>query len=94
MLEDAFTHLSVAYVTVLLGELNYDPLSHQKPETLYVQLYILCRGFTQIIDKRTRITDTSKTLLDVIIVNDLDCVHSHVVNDFLGKSDHYDCNVY
>ena len=88
-LEDLFVYLfPLTDAIFVLGDLNCDFLSPSKPETRYLQSIIESYGFTQIIDQPTRITENTRTLLDIIITNDLDLIHSHGAQPPIGNSDH------
>ena len=74
--------------TYILGDLNFDLL--KKEETYYIKKYkdlYLMHGFKQLIDKPTRITENSASLLDHVLTNSKDRVsQSGVIN--IGLSDH------
>ena len=72
----------------ILGDLNFDLL--KKEETYYIKKYkefYSMYGFKQLIDKPTRITENSASLLDHVLTNSKDRVsQSGVIN--IGLSDH------
>ena len=73
---------------ILLGDYNINFLCPDSPQTRFFKEQILDPlDLTQIINKPTRITATSRTLIDLIIVNNYPCVKNSGVVDFC-VSDH------
>ena len=74
---------------VLLGDLNANMLPYsRKKEKQELKKFAISHDLTQLITEATRVTETSKTLLDVILVN-----NDHRINDYgvvpVPLSDHY-----
>ena len=73
---------------ILLGDYNINFLCPDSSPTRFFKEQILDPlDLTQIINMPTRITATSRTLIDLIIVNNYPCVKNSGVVDF-GVSDH------
>ena len=58
---------------VLLGDLNCDMLKNDRHSTALDE-FCVNYNLKQIIDKPTRVTENSKTLIDVIILSNLSMV--------------------
>ena len=74
--------------SILLGDFNTDT-SSTKPSTLKKSLsdFMNLFGFTQIINEPTRVTDTSSTTIDLILVSDVEKITQQgVISN--GISDH------
>ncbi|PFX25317.1 Retrovirus-related Pol polyprotein [Stylophora pistillata] len=73
---------------VLLGDLNVNMLPYsRKKEKQELKKFAISHDLTQLITEATRVTETSKTLLDVILVN-----NDHRITDSgvpVSLSDHY-----
>ena len=75
---------------ILTGDFNVDMLNTESSD--YKKLndsLIEPFDFKQIIDKPTRITDKSQTLIDLLLVKDLDKVKAVGLCDASGVSDHF-----
>ena len=75
---------------ILTGDFNVNMLNTESPD--YKKLndsLIEPFDFKQIIDKPTRITDQSQTLIDLLLVKDLDKVKAVGLCDASGVSDHF-----
>jgi len=55
--------------TYLIGDLNNDLKKSSEPSTISLNNIISSSNFEQVISKPTRVTPTSKSLIDVIILN-------------------------
>ena len=76
---------------ILLGDYKINFMKPNSSETRFFKEQILDPlNLVQIINKPTRITATSQTLIDLIIVNNYNqsCVKNSGVVDFAGVSDH------
>ena len=74
---------------ILLGDFNIDQLKTEKPAYKFFQnMLIVPMSLTQIVNEPTRITENSSTLIDLILVNNVDSVKAHGVVDLPGISDH------
>ena len=74
---------------VLLGDLTANMLPYsRKKEKQELKKFAISHDLTQLITEATRVTETSQTLLDVILVN-----NDHRINDYgvvpVPLSDHY-----
>ena len=78
---------------IVIGDLNYDYSPDKTKTHDFHKLTTISEifQFTQIIDKPTRITATSKSIIDLIYTNQLSRAVTHGVVDY-GISDH--CLVY
>ena len=91
----AAIHENVAFVTskyehcVLLGDMNIDHLKTDSSSLKFFNSYVTEPfAFTQIVDKPTRITASTSTLIDIILASNSDNVKAHGVVDTPGISDH------
>ena len=74
---------------ILLGDYNINFLKPNLPETKFFKKEILEPfGLEQIVAKPTRVTEKSKTLIDLILVNNPAMVSCTDVIEFAGASDH------
>ena len=74
---------------ILLGDYNINFLKPNLPETKFFKNEILEPfGLKQIVEKPTRVTDKSQTLIDLILVNNPTMVSCTDVIEFAGASDH------
>ena len=74
---------------ILLGDYNINFAKPDLPETKFFNKEIVEPfGLKQIVTKPTRITDKSKTLIDLILVNNPTMVKNTDVIDLAGASDH------
>ena len=65
--QSLISYCSESKETIVLGDMNTDYL--KRNDNVNVKSIINRNGFTQIIDKPTRITEQSKTLIDIIATN-------------------------
>jgi hypothetical protein len=70
-LECMLQKVNLAYKSIIIGDLNHDLLS-EKGDSLMKLANIY--NFINNVNEATRITQSSKTLLDVILCNDLDLI--------------------
>ena len=70
---------------IILGDLNVNYLKNSDNKDL--KTIINLNGFEQIITKPTRITETSETLIDVILTNNTSTINKVIVTSF-SISDH------
>ena len=90
---------SLAYITtkfehvIITGDFNINFLAPESYPTVFFQMNI-CEpfGLTQIIKDPTRVTSTTSTLIDLMLVTNLENVKKSGVVDIPGISDH--CCVY
>ena len=76
--------------TIIAGDFNINLLEPESLPTRFFQLNVTePLGLTQIIDKPTRVTSSTSTLLDLLLVSNVDCVKKHNVVDIPGVSDHH-----
>ncbi|KAK9745818.1 Endonuclease-reverse transcriptase [Popillia japonica] len=75
------------YVTIL-GDFNLDLLNDSNGTVNQFLTLIESYNFTQIINEPSRVTAATATLLDLILVSDVDRVRSHSVKPTYGLSDH------
>jgi len=70
----------------LLGDLNINYL--KKNDNKEIKEIIELQGFVQIVTKATRITETSETLIDVILTTNVSCIKAHdVIPTSIGDHD-------
>ena len=91
----AAVHENIAYVTskyqhcIILGDMNID---HLKPDASPLKFFNTYFSepfaFSQIIEEPTRITQTTSTLIDLILTSNSENVKAHGVVDTPGISDH------
>ena len=91
----AAIHENIAFITskydhcVILGDFNIDHLKVDSSPLKFFQSYFTEPfAFTQIIDEPTRITNSSSTLIDLILTSNPENVKAHGVVDTPGISDH------
>ena len=91
----AAIHENIAFVTskyehcIILGDMNIDHLKIDSPPLKFFQSYVSEPfALTQMIDTPTRITETSSTLIDLVLVGNPENVKVHGVVDTPGISDH------
>ena len=92
----AAIHENLAFVTakyehcVILGDINIDHLKPDSSALKFFNSYVTEPfALTQIVEKPTRITATSSTLIDVILLSsNSENVKAHDVIDTPGISDH------
>ncbi|KAK9696613.1 hypothetical protein QE152_g31479 [Popillia japonica] len=53
-----------------LGDFNIDLLKNEQPSTILINEFFNITGITQLINSPTRLTETSRSLLDLILVTD------------------------
>ena len=74
---------------ILLGDFNLNFLSPSSPEIkFFKENFLDSFGLNQIVTKPTRITDKSRSLIDLILVNNPAMVKNCNVVDFPSISDH------
>ena len=74
---------------ILLGDFNINFGQPNWPETKHFKANMLEPfGLEQIVTKHTRITDKSRSLIDLILINNPTMVKNTNVIDFSGLSDH------
>ena len=71
---------------IVLGDLNCDYLKEHCHNYMALKNFALEMNFEQLIKSPTRITDTTQSLIDVILVSSPLLVHSGVIN--ISVSDH------
>lgn len=75
---------------ILTGDFNVNMLDKESPDFKKLNDSIIEPfDFKQIIDKPTRITDKSKTLIDLLFVKDSNSVKTFGLCDASGVSDHF-----
>ena len=91
----AAIHENIAYVTskyqhcIILGDMNIDHLKTDSSPLKFFNTYFAEPfSFSQIVDKPTRITKTSSTLIDLMLTGNPENVKVHEVVDTPGISDH------
>ena len=91
----AAIHENIAFVTskyehcIILGDMNIDHLKiNSSPLKFFNTYFVEPFAFSQIIDKPTRITKTSSTLIDLMLTGNPENVKVHGVVDTPGISDH------
>ena len=91
----AAIHENIAYVTskyqhcIILGDMNIDHLKPDSSPLKFFNTYFTEPfSFSQIVDKPTRITKTSSTLIDLMLTGNPENVKVHEVVDTPGISDH------
>ena len=91
----AAIHENIAFVTakyehcVILGDMNIDHLKINSSPLKFLNTYVTEPfALTQIVDKPTRITASSSTLIDIILTSNSENVKAHGVVDTTGISDH------
>ena len=63
--------------TIICGDFNTNLLETESRATKFLNLNVLePRGFTNVVNKPTRITETTSTLLDLFLVSNTDSVKS------------------
>ena len=72
--------------TVFLGDLNIEWKNSESSDVKKTRKIITDSGFKQIVDKDTRVTKTSSSLIDYIITNDFNMIE--VPRNFPKLSDH------
>ena len=65
-----FVDISDRYNTVLLGDFNVDQLSRNNQNKLMLESFAIENDLKQLIKTPTRVTQNSKTLIDLIYVSD------------------------
>ena len=73
---------------LILGDVNCDFLCPSKYETVFLKSILGSFNIVQLISKPTRITETTKTLLDIIAIDDPSKVAYTDVTVPIGQSDH------
>ena len=88
-------HENIAFVTskfehcVIMGDMNIDHLKiNSSPLKFFNTYFSEPFALTQIIDKPTRITKTSSTLIDLMLTGNPENIKAHGVVDTPGISDH------
>lgn len=71
-----------------LGDFNTDLLDISSTQARYVQNAFDSFGMTQLVDVPTRITEVSESLLDYVLVSDVDCVSEIRVAPVTDVADH------
>ena len=91
----AAIHENIAFITskyencIILGDMNIDHLKiNSSPLRFFNTYFTEPFAFSQIVDKPTRITKTSSTLIDLMLTSNTDNVKVHGVVDTPGISDH------
>ena len=91
----AAIHENIAFITakyehcVILGDMNIDHLKvDSSPLKLFNSYFTEPFAFSQIVTEPTRITKSSSTLIDLILVSNPENVKVHGVVDTPGISDH------
>ena len=91
----AAVHENLAFVTakyehcIILGDMNIDHLKIDSSALKFFNSYVTEPfAFTQIVDKPTRITEDTSTLIDLMLTSNSDNVKAHGVVDTPGISDH------
>ena len=86
-LNESFSAIMERFLTMILGDFNVDQLSRNNSNKTLLASFAIENNLKQIISEPTRITQTSRTLIDLIYVNDSPrIVQSGVVHSTL--SDH------
>lgn len=90
LFEDAVAYVYPAVDNILcLGDFNVDMLRTESSECRFVTVTLEGLGLFQIVDKPTRVTDESETLLDHILTTDCDFAsNSSVLSVSREVSDH------
>ena len=90
-IQESLAFVSTKYNhTIICGDFNINCLDPESLPTRFFQLNVLePLGFSQIIDKPTRVTANTSTLLDLILVSNVDCVKKCNAVDIPGVSDHH-----
>ena len=88
--EDLISYITTQWdgLLVLTGDMNFDLLGIADAPTRRYMSLLDTLNVKQVIDKPTRTTRTSRTLLDHIIINDLSKITSHGVIPCSIVSDH------
>ena len=74
---------------ILLGDFNLNYMLPNSPEIkFFTENFLDPFGLKQIVTKPTRITDKSRSLIDLILINNPTMVKNCDVVDFAGLSDH------
>ena len=88
-------HENIAFVTskyehcIILGDMNIDHLKVDSSPLKFFNSYLTEPfALSQIVDKPTRITNTSSTLIDLMLTTNVNNVKVHGVVDTPGISDH------
>ena len=91
----AAIHENIAFVTskydhcIILGDMNIDHLKIDSSALKFFNSYVTEPfAFTQIVDKPTRITKNTSTLIDLMLTSNAENVKAHGVVDTPGISDH------
>ena len=91
----AAIHENIAFVTskyehcIILGDMNIDHLKVDSSALKFFNSYLTEPfALSQIVDKPTRITNTSSTLIDLMLTTNVNNVKVHGVVDTPGISDH------
>ncbi|KAK9747503.1 hypothetical protein QE152_g5270 [Popillia japonica] len=95
VLENSFIqcHLTTDEV-FCLGDFNIDLLKREHPSAIFLNAFLSSIGIKQLIDCPTRLTDSSRSLLDLILVTDDNIiVDSGVVNCHVSDHDFVFCSV-
>lgn len=88
-LMDSVTSFSRYDNIIVMGDFNIDMLNVNDPKTKFFKEFLSCTGLSQIIDKPTHFTDSSKTLIDVVCSNVrsrnvcVDLIGSHIGHAFI-----------
>ena len=91
----AAIHENIAHVTakyehcIILGDMNIDHLKlDSSPLKFFNSYFTEPFAFTQIVEQPTRITNSSSTLIDLMLASNYENVKTHGVVDTPGISDH------
>ena len=93
-IQENLAYISTKYChTIISGDFNTNLLEADSLPAKFFQLNVTePLGFTQVVNKPTRVTSETSTLLDLFLVSNSECVKTCNVVDIPGVSDH--CMIY
>ena len=85
-MENYIHALTLGKEIIVVGDLNCDLLKPDSPEAMSLLDFCTSVNQTQLIKEPTRVTETSSSLIDIIMTSNVSLVENHGVADI---SDHY-----